>query len=295
MPPPIPRISVIIPTYERPEQLAAAVASVKAQTEIGRAFFVELIIVDDASPTPQGGDLVGEHVDLRVERHAANQGPAAARNTGVAMATGDYIAFLDSDDTWRPQKLVRQVEFAATLPADGLWTLATGFHIKRSRTQQWQDLIPLQMTTLSDFARGCRHSPGSTSFMPRHIFDVVGPIDASLERLEDYDWYVRFGHAGGQLHVVPSILADIDPANSVATEKVLRAIAQIERKHQDGTLPASAVALMRSYLQFEKGATLWRAGDRIAAATALAHSLVLAPRTSLHLAPIAQSTAGGMP
>ena len=291
MPPQIPRISVIIPTYGRPEQLTAAVASVKAQTQIGTAFFVELIIVDDASPSPQGTHLTGESLTLRVERHTTNQGPAAARNTGVAIATGDYIAFLDSDDTWRPQKLVRQVELAATLPEDGVWAQATGFHYKRSGTGTWQDLIPVALTTPSGFARGCRHSPGSTSLMPRRVFDVVGPIDATLDRLEDYDWYVRFGLAGGQLHVVPEVLADIDPANSVATEKVLAAIDQIERKHQAGSLDASDLTLMRAYLQFEKGATLWRAGNRMAALGAMARSFSLRPRASLHLAPITQTPA----
>ncbi len=291
MPPQIPRISVIIPTYERPEQLAAAVASVKAQTEMGTAFSVELIIVDDASPTPQGRDLVGETLTLKVERHDKNQGPAAARNTGVAIATGDYIAFLDSDDIWRPEKLARQVAVAAPLPADGVWAQATGFHYKRSGTGAWQDLIPVEMTTPSDFVRGCRHSPGTTSFLPRRIFDVVGPIDATLDRLEDYDWYVRFGQAGGHLHVVPEILADIDPANNAAPEKVLRAIGQIERKFQAGGMGAADLTLLRSYLQLEKGATLWRTGAHWAATAAVARSFMLAPRARLHLAPITRSAA----
>ncbi len=281
-----PLISVIIPAFERQATLTAAVASVKAQEGLGDAFHIELLIIDDASPTPQGQDLSFEGLSGRIERHDENQGPSAARNTGVSLATGNYLAFLDSDDIWRPQKLIRQLAKAKTLDTDGVWALATGFHIKRSRTQQWEDLIPVDITAPADFLKGCRHSPGTTSFLPRHVFDVVGPFDAALARLEDYDWYARFGRAGGKLFVVPEVLADIDPSNSVAKDKVLRALNQIDAKHTAAGLNPSDIAVMRAYLMFERGATLLRAGDRLGGALALARSFLLHPRSRPHLAPI---------
>ena len=290
-PPARPLISVIIPAYERQEQLPNAVQSVTAQRGLGDAFDVELIVVDDASPTPQGTQLSAPGVSLRVERHGINQGPAAARNTGIALATGDYVAFLDSDDTWRAEKLALQVEEAAELPADALWALATGFHIKRSRTRRWEDLIPVDMSTPTDFLKGCRHSPGSTSFLPRHVFDRIGPLDASLERLEDYEWYARFGKAGGKLYSLPYILADIDPSNSVAMDNVLTAIERIDAKLTRSGLKPEETALMRAYLNFERGATLMRAESRLAGAFALFRSFLLAPRTNLHLAPITSKPA----
>ncbi len=284
--PQIPRISVIIPAYERQNVLPAAVRSVQEQVGLGNAFTVELLIVDDASPTPQGRDLAVVGLTLRVERHTANQGPAAARNTGVAIASGDYVAFLDSDDSWRPDKLVKQVAKAADLTPNGLWALATGFHIKRSRTKRWEDLIPVDMTTPEDFLRGCRHSPGTTSLLPRAVFDKVGPFDTGLKRLEDYDWYVRFGRAGGQLHAVRQVLADIDPSNSTATDKVLEAIERIEAKHRAAGLSGRDLAIMRAYLDFERGATLLRGGAALGGVWALARSFLRRPRATPHLAPV---------
>ncbi len=289
--PALPRISVIIPAYDRQEQLDRAVQSVACQTGLGDAFSVELIVVDDASPTPQKVAVSAPGLELRLERHAANQGAAAARNTGIASATGDYIAFLDSDDTWRPEKLAAQIERADTLPKDGLWALASGFRIKRSRTQQWEDLVPVDMTTPADFLKGCRHSPGTTSFFPRHVFDRVGPLDATLDRLEDYEWYARFGKAGGKLYSVPDVLADIDPSNSVAKDKVLRAVEMIDEKLTRRGLTPEETAFMRAYLTLERGATLVRADGLTSGAYDLFRSFLLAPRLQLHLAPISTKIA----
>lgn len=281
----IPRVSVIIPAYERQVVLTEAVRSVRTQEGRGERFTIELIIVDDASPTPQARDLSVDGLDARVERHDANQGAAAARNTGVSVAKGDYIAFLDSDDSWRPQKLLQQVIAAKTHSADDLWTLATGFHIKRSRSQQWQDLLPVEMLQLSDFLKGCRHSPGTTSFMPRRVFDVVGPFDTTLDRLEDYEWFLRFGKLSGKLYCVPEILADIDPSNSIATDMVLDAIDKIAAKHAPH-LTHHEQTLLLAYLNFERGATLIRSGQRVRGGLALAQSLLSKPRLQTHLAPI---------
>lgn len=282
----LPLVSVIIPTYQRQGQLAVAVQSVISQKGLGKAFEVELIIIDDASPAPQTASVSATGLSICVERHNSNQGPAAARNTGVSLASGDFIAFLDSDDAWRPDKLAAQVATAAGLPADELWALATGFRIKRNRTQQWENLVPVDLATPEDFLRGCRHSPGSTSFLPRHVFDNVGLLDAELDRLEDYEWYVRFGKAGGKLYSVPSILVDIDPSNSVTRDKVLRAIDMIDAKLSQWSLTPEQTTLMRAYLNLERGATLLRSESPFLGAYALIRSFLLSPRLRLHLAPI---------
>lgn len=103
-----PKVSVVLPTYDRPERLREAVRSVGSQT-YGN---VELVVVDDHSPTPAAETLSAELVDgttVRIIRHKENKGANEARNTGIDAADGDFVAFLDDDDQWVPRKLARQV------------------------------------------------------------------------------------------------------------------------------------------------------------------------------------------
>ncbi|MDN5870838.1 MAG: glycosyltransferase [Nitrococcus sp.] len=106
-----PLVSVIIPTYNRAHVLGRAIHSVLAQTYEG----LELIVVDDASTDNTQG-LVERIKDSRVRylRHDHNKGGGAARNTGIAAAQGEYIAFQDSDDEWLVEKLERQVSLLQT-------------------------------------------------------------------------------------------------------------------------------------------------------------------------------------
>lgn len=101
-----PAVSVVIPAYNRGERLARTVTSVLAQTFDD----YEIVIVDDASATHPISAL-GKLVDdprIRIIRHERNRGASAARNTGVQAARGRFIAFLDSDDAWDPDKLAVQ-------------------------------------------------------------------------------------------------------------------------------------------------------------------------------------------
>ena len=98
----MPDVSVIIPTYDRSEFLRTAIASVLAQTLQD----FEIIVVDDAS-ADDTQEVVGNLDDGRIRyiRHEINKGVAATRNTGVLNSKGKYIAFLDDDDKWFPEKL----------------------------------------------------------------------------------------------------------------------------------------------------------------------------------------------
>ncbi len=110
-----PTVSVILPTFNRTRTLAAAMTSVLTQS----CRDIELIVVDDCSTEDVEG-LVRSFADDRVRyiRRVANGGAGAARNTGLAVAKGRYIAFQDSDDIWLPGKLMRQLALFAELPGD---------------------------------------------------------------------------------------------------------------------------------------------------------------------------------
>jgi glycosyltransferase involved in cell wall biosynthesis len=97
-------VSIIIPTYNRSDLLGRAIESVLAQTYKN----FNIIVVDDGSTdnTPSVVEIFGTAVSYIRQQ---NQGPSAARNRGISEATGDLVAFLDSDDRWFPEKLEKQV------------------------------------------------------------------------------------------------------------------------------------------------------------------------------------------
>ncbi|MEO8325327.1 MAG: glycosyltransferase family 2 protein, partial [Nitrospirota bacterium] len=117
----MPRVSVIIPTYRRPDFLRRAIGSVLTQTFED----FELLIVDDASPD-NTGQVVKGIADERIRycRNEINKGGAASRNRGIKEAQSPYIAFLDDDDEWLPQKLALQVELLDQSPpkVGGIYT-----------------------------------------------------------------------------------------------------------------------------------------------------------------------------
>jgi glycosyltransferase involved in cell wall biosynthesis len=116
----VPTVSVIIPTYNRSRTLGDAMASVLSQSWTD----LELIVVDDGSVEDVEPIVLGFN-DPRVRffRRSKNGGAGAARNSGIEIARGQFIAFHDSDDLWLPGKLARQMELMASLgPAYGVVT-----------------------------------------------------------------------------------------------------------------------------------------------------------------------------
>ena len=109
MPEKNPTVSIIIPTYNRAHLIGRAIQSVLNQTYQN----FEIIVVDDGS-TDNTEEMIKEFQkhDKRIKyiRHEKNRGGAAARNTGIKVARGEYIAFQDSDDEWLPEKLEKQMD-----------------------------------------------------------------------------------------------------------------------------------------------------------------------------------------
>ena len=104
--------SIIIPTFNRKSFLRVAIDSVLAQTYEN----FELIIVNDGS-TDSTKDMIKTYSDPRIVYvYQENQGVSSARNTGLSKATGNFIAFLDSDDKWVKEKLAKSVEYIGKYP-----------------------------------------------------------------------------------------------------------------------------------------------------------------------------------
>lgn len=186
-------ISVIIPVYNRANSILNAIRSVQQQSYQN----FEIVVVDDAS-TDNTRSLVKNIADTRIhyQLHKENQGAAAARNTGIQHAKGEWLAFLDSDDEWTSQKLERQLVFIKQQSTETFVT-CTGYILnllddgkKLTRTLEHHHDIN------TSILEGCDISPGSTMLVKSSIFEKVGNFDENLKRLEDWDWLLRYRNFG---------------------------------------------------------------------------------------------------
>jgi glycosyltransferase involved in cell wall biosynthesis len=177
--------SVIIPAFNRAAFLREAIDSVLAQTE--KDF--ELIVVDDGS-TDHTRELVAEYGDRIRYFFQPNAGVSAARNLGIRHAAGKFVAFLDSDDLWLPQKLARQMQWMAAHPhlllcyTGEIW-IRRGVRVNQklihAKAGGW--IYPLCLPR-------CIISPSSV-LMRRELFAAVGLFDEQLPVCEDYDLWLR--------------------------------------------------------------------------------------------------------
>lgn len=186
-----PRVSVILPTHNRASVLDRAVRSVFEQTFND----LELIIVDDGSEDETEA-LVGRIEDPRIvfKSHDANRGPAAARNTGIALARGEFLAFQDSDDEWLPQKLECHLEAFSTLGPDVAVTYSDMDRIDRGGSSRPQPAPVLIPGRLIDPDSGFYQSYGLgivASVFRRGCFDGGLRFDEKLRCFEDLDLLIR--------------------------------------------------------------------------------------------------------
>jgi glycosyltransferase involved in cell wall biosynthesis len=179
-------ITAVIATYNYGRFVTEAVESVLAQTYAN----VEIIVVDDGS-TDDTRQRLAPYADRLRYIYQDNQSVAAARNTGIRAARGDFIAFLDADDLWHPQKLELQTRYLAGHPAVGLvavdrlaegaasWPPLNGCAHPRARPITVEELIIKP------------HFAPSGVLVRKPCFDRAGYFDTSLRNAEDYDMWIR--------------------------------------------------------------------------------------------------------
>lgn len=177
-------ISVVIPTYNRYEVLKRALASVYAQTHQPK----EVIIIDDGS-IDETSQIIKLFPEVKYF-YQENSGVSSARNLGIKKAKYEWIAFLDSDDEWHPEKLKQQVEFHNSNPeilisyTDEKW-IREGREIKlpKKYCKYGGDIF-------KECLSYCIIAPSAT-VIHKNLLDKVGFFDESLEVCEDYDLWLR--------------------------------------------------------------------------------------------------------
>ena len=256
-----PTVSVIIPTYNRAHLVGRAIRSVLNQTYQD----FEIIVVDDGS-TDNTGEVVKGLNDPRIHyiRYEQNRGGSAARNTGIRASRGEYIAFLDSDDEWRLEKLKKQMEvFRAA--SDKVGAVYTGLqHVVNGKCAK------VTRPTRS----GCirkellkKNVVGTTSSVVarRKCFLLTGLFDEKMPAAQDFDMWVRISeHYYFQVISDPLVKVHTDGADRITKNIAAKQIAweRFNQKYKYG-LPAYqyrmrkarhlAVVGYRWFLKGEKG------------------------------------------
>jgi len=190
------RVSVIIPTYNRARFIERAIQSVLNQTYQG----FELIVVDDGSTDDteeRVRNILRSGIRFKYVRHDTNRGAAAARNTGIKIAVGEYLAFLDSDDEWLPEKLGKQLRVFKESQDDKLGAVYSGFsYIKEEGNQKIADHLPKKRGYIFEdmLEKSCVRGGPGIFLIKKEVFDQCGFFDEREELpnvLEDYDMWLR--------------------------------------------------------------------------------------------------------
>jgi len=214
-----PLVSIIIPTYGGRERLPSAVKSALNQTYDN----VEVIVVDDNPPesenrrTTEG--MMAQFSDSRVKyiKHPVNKNGAAARNTGIRNSKGEFVAFLDDDDCFLPDKISQQISFLKKhLGYQAAYCLASKMG-KGIPTVPYEGDVSLQLL----MGRSNMFTP--TLIFHRYVLEKLNGFDESYRRHQDYELLLRFfaeGYKIGCLRIILTDLGQNEGENSPHGEKL---------------------------------------------------------------------------
>ena len=188
----MPRVSVIIPTYNQASYLPAAIKSVLEQTFQD----FEIIVVNDGSTDNTSQEVIN-FSDPRLRYFSQeNRGLSAARNTGIQASVGEYIAFLDSDDVWLPQKLELQVALLDSRPEAALiYSDACLFDDRTGAvTGKFLDGKRVFSGKVLKHLLSIQFIKPSTVVVRRGVFETVGRFDESIREVQDREMWLRIAH-----------------------------------------------------------------------------------------------------
>jgi glycosyltransferase involved in cell wall biosynthesis len=205
-------VSVVIPTHNRAQTLPRTLESVWEQTFRP----IELILVDDGSTDATAevvSDWAAQHEEAQdfVVRslYQENAGANAARNRGIRAAQGAYVAFLDSDDRWRADKLAKQI--AVLRQNERMGDVYCGLtHVDLATGQPVGEAVlgGASGDLLRELLVRDVTGPTSCHLLRREVFDVVGCFDESLPARQDWDMWIRVASAY-QIGCVPEPLVEM--------------------------------------------------------------------------------------
>jgi glycosyltransferase involved in cell wall biosynthesis len=188
-------ISCIVPVFNGERYLKEALDSILAQSYRR----LEIIVADDGSTDKTAAVVATFGEQVRYFRQS-NHGPAAARNCGIRLAAGEFVAFLDADDLWHPQKLQRQLERFQRRPeldycvthVENFWVPELQDEAARYRDHRISKPLPGYVT--------------GTLMARRAVFQRIGTFNAALGHGDSADWFLRAEQSGASSELLPDVL-----------------------------------------------------------------------------------------
>lgn len=181
------RVSVIIPNYNREKTIKHSILSVINQTYKN----IEIIVVDDNSSDNSKEllmELTNQYKNLKVYFNNKNKGANFSRNKGAELSTGEYIAFLDSDDQFLPRKIERQMEILDRLKNNDIGIIFTNMLIKNKPMLHYKSD---SFINIEDIIFRNRLGGFSSVLMKKDVFFEVGKLDEELLSCQDWDMYLK--------------------------------------------------------------------------------------------------------
>jgi glycosyltransferase involved in cell wall biosynthesis len=193
-------ITVVVPTHNRPALLATTLRSILAQ----RGVELNVVVVDDGSSDSQAiRNVIEEQRDPRLQlvRHDTPRGVSAARNTGIARTTSEWVAFCDDDDVWGPEKLDAQLTAARGQSTGWSYAGEVAVDDQLRIVHGAPPLPPAEVVAELEYYNPVP-AGSSNVIVRRSVLDIVGAFDATLRSAEDWDLWIRLAH-----HEEPSCVA----------------------------------------------------------------------------------------
>ena len=287
----IPLVSVIVPAYKAAPFIAETVRTVLAQTFTD----FELIVVNDGSPdTAELEAALAPYLQQIIYRREPHAGAAAARNAGLRIARGRYVAFLDADDTWLPRYLERQMAFLDAHPAVDLVycdARLTGISPLAGRTFMATAPSRGPVTVESLLALRC-HVIASGVVVRRSVVAEAGMFDEAIARGHDFDLWIRLARRGARLAYHSEVLLircihedNLSGDSLSECERALSGLQRIEQKiplsDRERAALAATVAWLQARRALERGKRSLRNRDFNAAREAVAWANRIRPRLKL--------------
>jgi hypothetical protein len=271
-----PDVTIVIPTRDRPVLLGDAVGCALGQVDVD----AEVVIVDDGSNPPVPPTIASPRSQrVRLLRHDAPHGDAAARNAGLRAARGRWVAFLDDDDLWAPLKLRKQL--MAIDQAPGAVYAYCGALEVDAQLRVIRDLRPPEPSRLSALLvrRNVIPAGASNVIVRTSVLEHMGGFDENFRNLADWDLWLRLLQAGPAACCAERLVAyrrhsfsgrrgstaTLTPHSALAdTDDLIRQLRALHRKHLSSPLPLKPDWV--DYSRWLVAAGPRRAGHRMAAA-----------------------------
>lgn len=216
-------VSVIITTYNRPDDLKKALKSVQVQTYLP----IEIIIVDDAGK--RFASKIVKDNEIKIIRHKINLGLAAARNTGFRCANGKYIAFLDDDDEFTPDKIEKQVKLLSS--KNSTYALVyCGQKVYRPNGSFFVMKPRLKGNIKNSIVENEISSISSSYLFRKSVLEEIGGFDESLKNNIDHDLWMTFASKGWYCdHIMEPLTVNYRKFNRRLTTNITARLKEVEK------------------------------------------------------------------